>query len=128
MIARTESIQWIGHAVHIVKQFSDHRSPGGGAGQDIVSRQFETVRKAMLQLHGEPVVAGAIVSSKQRNVRRSHRQSEAGHVFVATILVNTLLMFEADPDPPISREIMFNAGAGLQRVWRVVMRINQRAL
>jgi len=47
----------------------------------------------MLELDGEAIVAGAIVSTEKRNVWRVGGKRKSGNKFVAAVLMNALLVF-----------------------------------
>src|SRR5882762_1753752 len=128
VIAGAESVERIGNAVDVIEEFADDRAPSGGVRENVVGGEFETLRETVLQLHRETVVAGAIVGTEERNIWRGSWQRKTGDEFVAAILVDTLLVFIGCGDSPILREIMFESGAGLQRVRRVVIGIDERAL
>src|SRR6266480_1097224 len=86
----------------------------------------------MLKLNGETVVTGAIVGTEKGNIGCGIGQRKPGDEFVAAILMNALLVFVGEADAPIfgpaSRKVMFGGSAGLERVRRVVARIDEGAL
>src|SRR6266700_4584255 len=86
----------------------------------------------MLELNGNTVVAGAIVRAEERNVWRSVGKRKAGDEFVAAILMDALLVFVGQADAPVFcpavGKVVFDGGARLERVRRVVARIDEGAL
>src|SRR5258708_37068349 len=69
-----------------------------------------------------------MIGAERRNVWRRNGKRKAGDEFVAAILVDALLVFIGDAQAPILSEIVFVVGAGLQRIRRVVIGIEERAL
>src|SRR6516162_7544534 len=86
----------------------------------------------MLELHGKTVVTGTVVGAEKGNVWGVGGQRKPGDEFVAAILVNALLVFIGKAEAPVlehaGRKVVFDGGAGLQSVRRVVTRIDERAL
>jgi len=132
MIAGTESVERIRDAVDVIEEFADDGAPGGSTCESVVGGEFEAVGKAMLELDGKTVVTGTVVGAEKGNVWRVGGQRKAGDEFVAAILVNALLVFIGKAEAPVlehaGRKIVFDGGAGLQSVRRMVTRIDERAL
>src|SRR5713226_8477548 len=82
----------------------------------------------MLYLKGDAVVARSIVSAEERDARRDGRQCKVADVFVATILMHTLLMFVMNVQSPCRTQHTLDAKAKLQGVRSVIVRVNNRAL
>src|SRR5260221_3151221 len=132
VLTRAEGVERIGNAVDVIEEFADDRAPSGGVRENVVGGEFETLRETVLQLHGETVVAGAIVGAEERNIWRGSWQRKAGDEFVAAILMDALLVFVGEAEAPVLSpavgEVVFKGGAGLQRVRSAVIGIDERAL
>ena len=92
------------------------------AGKNIIGGEFEAIGKAMLELNRETVVAGAIVGTEKGKCLASRRAGKIRNKFVAAILMDALLVFVGAVRRqflPSHREVVFEGGAGLQRVGRV---------
>src|SRR5258708_4175195 len=132
VITESEGVERIGNAVDVIEQFADNRAPGRCVRENVVGSEFETIRETMLQLRRKTVVAGTIVGAEERNIWRGGWQRKTGDEFVAAILMDTLLVFVGEAEAPVLSpavgEVVFEGGAGLQRVRRAVIGIDERAL
>src|SRR5258708_1495122 len=85
----------------------------------------------MLQLRRKTVVAGTIVGAEERNIWCGRWQRKTGDEFVGAILMDTLLVFVAEAEAPVLGpavgEVVFEGGAGLERVRGAVIGIDERA-
>src|SRR5215510_16530769 len=82
----------------------------------------------MLDLEGNPIIARTIVGPEHRDVGGSVRQRGAADVFIATILMHTLMALVMHIHAPILAEDMLHPKAGLQRIRRMVVRVNHCSL
>ena len=138
VIAGTESMQRITHAVHIIEQLAQHAAPGLSARQRVVGNQGEAAR-VRLQADGQPVVARAIVGAKYGEIRdigllrgnvacKERREKRvSGLILVARVAVNACLMRPIGAQHPVGIESVLRARGGMQSVGRLVSRIDQRA-
>src|SRR5258708_8722592 len=132
VLTRAEGVERIGNAVDVIEECADDRAPRGGVRENVVGGEFETLRETVLQLHRETVVAGAIVGAEERNIWRGSWQRKTGDEFVAAILMDALLVFVGEAEAPVLSpavgEVVFEGGAGLERVRGAVIGIDECAL
>src|SRR5258708_2715196 len=132
VITESEGVERIGNAVDVIEQFADNRAPGRCVRENVVGSEFETIRETMLQLRRKTVVAGTIVGAEERNIWRGGWQRKTGDEFVAAILMDTLLVFVGEAEAPVLSpavgEVVFEGGAGLERVRGAVIGIDECAL
>src|SRR5947208_8253935 len=80
VISGTEGIVNVRNTVDVIEQFADGGAPGGRVRKNVIGRQFEAVSEAVLHLHGQAVVDGAVIAAKKGKTR----------ILVAPILVSSL--------------------------------------
>ena len=68
VIAGPERIQRVADAVHIVKKFAEHASPGFRLRERVVRDQIEAMGNVALQMHHQRVVARAVVGLEKIEV------------------------------------------------------------
>src|SRR5260370_10615267 len=114
IVARGEGIEGIADAIHIIEEFTDLASPRFCAGERVVGDEIQAMRDVALQMDGKRFVTGAIVGA------------EDGYVGKAVAPVTMHASFESvvRAQNPVCAEGVLNAGGGMQRVGRVVMRID----
>ena len=93
VIARTECVAHVAHAIHIIKQLPDRSPPCRGFGQRVVRGKVEVAGEAMLHLERDAVVARAVVGAEKRDAGRRGRQRKTAHVFITPVLMHALLVF-----------------------------------
>src|SRR6266566_2700254 len=91
VISGTEGIVDVRNTLDVIEQFADGGAPGGRVRKNVIGRQFEAVSEAVLHLHGQAVVDGAVIAAKKGKTR----------ILVAPILVSSLLMLVTEAQPPI---------------------------
>jgi hypothetical protein len=137
VIAFRKRIERVADPIHVVEEFAQDAAPGFGARQRIVQDQAES-GEVGLQMDRKPVVPRPVVASEDSNVgdilllgreiagikRREKRV--AGLVYISAVAVVALLVSPVRAQRPMGIERMLNAGAGMQRIRRLVSRIDQR--
>ena len=129
IVARSERIQRIANAVHVVEKFAEQAAPGLRLGERVVRGQTEATRNIALQMQHERVVAGAVVGVK--NVHAGHdgllvdrvgggnQRSEkivAAAITVSTVAMIALLVRVVSADRPVFIEGMLNAPGNVDGV------------
>src|ERR1700682_1182453 len=71
----------------------------------------------MLNLHGEPIKNRAIIGMEERDAGRGGDawQTDSGNVFVAPILMHTLLVLVSNTETPVAIKNMLQAGTRRER-------------
>src|SRR5947207_5833975 len=109
MVSGPKGIIYVGDAIDVVEQLSYVRAPGAGAGQGVVGVQLKPAGKAMAHGQGDAVITRAVIGAKYGKIGRIHRQGDASYIFIAAILMDSLLMFVIDVQPPRRGQGMFKA-------------------
>src|SRR5207245_1650338 len=114
IVARCEGVERITNSVHVVEKLTDLATPCLRARESVVRHQIQAVRNIALKMQRQGVVTGAIVGAKNRNVGK----------IVSAIAVHSRLESVVRAKDPIGAEGVLSARGSVQRVGRVVIRIN----
>src|SRR5581483_11930409 len=132
MISGAERITHIRHAIDVVEQLSDYCTPRACTRKSVVGGHIEAPREPMTHEQRNAIIARPVIRSENRDVRRGTavgvEQSHSADIFIAAILVYSLLVLVLDRSRPVAPELMFDGNTGLNRVGRVVMRVDNGAL
>src|SRR6267378_3051585 len=116
IVAWSKSIKRIADAVDVIEQFADEASPGFCAGKCVVRDEIQASRDVSLQMYCKRFVAGTVVRTEYGNTAL---------IIVPPIAVHARLKRPIRAQDPIRVEAMFNPCSRMQRIRRVVIRINQ---
>src|SRR5258708_131675 len=116
IVSGREGVEGIANSIDIIEELPNLAAPRFCAGERVVRHEIQAVGDVALKMQRQGVIAGTIVGAKNGNIWK----------IVAAVAVHAGLESVVRAQNPVGAECVLSASGGVQRVGRVVIRIDQR--